>query len=257
MKSLYIEGRPSAHVYLDSGPSLQVLTPGRAPGMYPIYRLGRLYLKGGVEIETHALVTCLKYGISITFIDGRGDAEGVCVGVRQRSAMIHSLLEELLEFDNWEDHFDVWRNATVRLAILEAERELKTTIKDLRPHQAEDFLQNLLSVRHPSCHPAEILHHLKSLCYGIVAERIAKSNIDPMLLLRKRSNFRLLVDLTNLLAWKTFSLIDNHLPVGRKKSNVSMEDMARWFEERRESYENFIDITLIDLENWLHEKMSL
>lgn len=257
MKSLYIEGKPSAHVCLESGPSLQVLMPGRAPGMYPIYRIGRLYLKGGVEIKTQALVTCLKYGVSITFIDGRGDAEGVCVGVRQRGAMIHSLLEELLEFDNWEEYFDVWRSAAIRTAILEAERELKTTIKDLRPQQAEHYLLNFLALKYPAYHVAEARHHLKGLCYGVVADRLSKSNIDPRVLLKKRSNFRLLSDITDLLSWNTFALIDNHLSPLRKNVAISLEDFARWFEKKRESYETFVDIALMDLESWLHKRMSL
>jgi len=257
MKSLYVEGRPNAHVYLYSGPSLQVLTPGRAPGMYPIYRIGRLFLKGGVEIETQALVTCLKYGISITFIDGRGDAEGVCVGLRQRSGMLHSLLEELLEFENWEEHFDVWRSASIRTAILEAERELKTVVQDMRPRQAEDFLNNLLVLRHPGYDIRWMLHALRGLCYGITADRISKSNIDPRILLRKRAGFRLLGDLAELLDWKLFQLIDNHLSQVKKRNDLSMAEMAQWFEAKREVYENFIDIALTDLENWLHDRLEL
>ena len=257
MKSLYIDAKPDAHVSLDTGPSLHVITPGRAHGMYPIYRIGRLFLRGNVEIETSALITCLKYGISVTFIDGHGDPEGVCVGVRQRSGTIQSLLIELLEFDNWKEYFDIWMSSAMRQSILEAEKDLRVTINDMRPHQAEDFLLNTLTIRYPGTNHRDLLHTLRGLCYGISADRIAKSNIDPSALLKRRENFELISDLAELLSWKLFGLIDEHLSQRKKKSKVPLEEIARWFEESREDYEHFVDVSIKTLESWLHNRMSL
>ena len=257
MKSLYIEGKPHAHVSLETGPSLQVVTPGRAHGIYPIYRIGRLFLKGEVEIETPALVTCLKHGISLTFIDGHGDPEGVCVGVRQRCANLQSLLDEFLEFDNWRDYFEIWKSAAVRQSILEVEGEMKVVIQDLRPRQAEDYLFNTLAKRYPGYDHRWAIHSLKGLCYGVVADRISKANINPAALLRRRENFELIGDFAGILSWKLFALVEENVFSLKKKTNLSMENIARWFEDKRESYESFVDVSLMNLENWLHNRMSL
>lgn len=117
VKPLYLDAEASVTVDLD-GPALRVAGGGCTDGRYPLKRLSRIVVRGDVEWRARALAACLATGISISFVDDRGEITGLCLSARPRRPYLGQWLNERASTRNWAEHYADWRRRMEREAAL-------------------------------------------------------------------------------------------------------------------------------------------
>ncbi len=199
MRSLYLDGARRALVLRD-GPSLRVVSEGRADGMYPFRLLARVIVSGPVEWDAEALLSCLDQGIPVTFLTAEGDPRAYCLAAQPRRQPLNDRLEELLERADWRTLYENWRRAAERREILGVLKRLKLRVTDLRPDRVAPLL---LEAAAPGLSEAAraVLRYWNGLLAARVASKLADAGAEAPLLIDRRPGWNLPADCTRIAAW--------------------------------------------------------
>lgn len=202
MRSLYLDGGRRATVLRD-GPSLRVVSEGRADGMYPFRLLARVIVCGPVEWDSEALLACMDQGIPVTFLTAEGDPRAYCLAAQPRRQPLNDRLEEFLERPDWRNLYENWRRAAERREILSVLKRMKVRAPDLRPERVAPLL---LEAAAPGLiEPARaVLRYWHGLLAARVASKLADAGAEAHLLIERRPGWNLPADCTRVAAWEHY-----------------------------------------------------
>jgi hypothetical protein len=107
---LYLLGKNPTRVETD-GPALLVRTQHKSPLRYPFARIARVIAAERVEWQARALAACQHEGTPIVFLDGAGNPAGYLLPAQGKPSRLDSVLEEILERPDWQQHYRNWLRA--------------------------------------------------------------------------------------------------------------------------------------------------
>ncbi|MCS6953259.1 MAG: CRISPR-associated endonuclease Cas1 [Bryobacterales bacterium] len=236
MKPLYLDADERVRLQLD-GPSLVVISPSSAARRFPFSRLSRVVICGPVEVETQALVECLRHGIAVTFLASDGAPAGTALPAQLRPSRFEQRLEEFLERPNWREAYDNWRRAAERREILAALRRLGLRARDLRPNTVDLLLGEELEARCGRSRREEAVAWLRGLVASLVHERLVAVGVAPELVAGRRPDFHLAADLTALMLWmvkaELVAALAAQALIPADRERPWRRQLTAWFEERR------------------------
>lgn len=255
MKSLYLDGGRRSTVVRD-GPSLRVISEGRADGMYPLRRLARVVVIGSVEWEPSALSACLEEGISVTFLSHKGEPRAYCLPAHPRRQRLADRLEDFLSRPAWRAQYENWRRAAERRAILRLLRTLQKPLDDLRPERVAQSLLDTLAPE-PEFRPARAaLPYWRGLLASRVTCRLSEAGLDGLLLVGRRPKWNLPADFTRIASWRHYAWLSEL--VGQPEfRNLEPEHadfrrrLTEFFEARSEETDRAIRRLLDEFRYWL------
>lgn len=140
MTVLYVDGLLAPVTVRLDGPSLLLQREGRAPDRAPFRRLSRLVLRGPVRLEGTVVPALLRAGISVSWIDGRGDRLGTCLPARLPRTDTRALVEEAARAGRLDEIRGNWLAAEERRLVLELIVGLGLRLRDLRRATVERAL---------------------------------------------------------------------------------------------------------------------
>lgn len=204
LKPLYLGTGPAWRVAHD-GPALRVQALGRAPAWYPYRRLARVVSATDAQWQAAALIACLRAGVPVCFIDGRGEPQGYCYGASRRETTLDGLLAFALDSPEWELRFHHWRRGQVRGLVLDALRVAGLPPRDLDVAAVRSALCNALH-RHLGQPISPLLRHLDGALHAFAAERLHRQ-ISPATLGHPRPGLCLVDEFAALLHWPAHALL--------------------------------------------------
>lgn len=251
-KPLYLPASAQLQVAVD-GPALRVKASHRAAQWLPLDRISRVLSAIDVQWETPALIACLRAGVPVIFIDGYGNAQGFCYGPRHRENSLTSLLVELIERPDWDDHYQAWLEAVqhqlVRRQLLRC--GLRAT-RYREPRAARSALCNV-HYRRLGVSVVRLLRHIQGAVHGMVVQHLHAAIPDQRFLGYPRPGFSLINDFASLMQW----------PAHRLLSQVELDDLvepeglprlaAHLAEHNREQLMATLDELVTRFEYWLRD----
>lgn len=198
MPTLYIEGGTEALVRLD-GPSLIVVKDGTAQRRYPFQRISDVVLLGQVLIGYEALVECVRRGIPVTALNGRGAPMGYFLPWQTRNVRAQELVESFLAEPQWKSRYSDWLNSARQKEILAVAARLGNGLTDLRPDAARHAFEDAERRRSRSARQA-----WKGFLSHVVREAFTRKRLNAPLLGGRRPGLDLIRDFTDVLSWRHF-----------------------------------------------------
>ena len=254
MRSLYLDGERRSTVLRD-GPSLRVVSEGRADGMYPFRRLARVIVIGSVEWEPGALLACLEEGIPVTFLGQKGEPRAYCLPAHPRRQRLGDRLEDFLGRPNWRPLYENWRRAAERRAILRLLRKLGMRLEDLRAERVGGAVLQAVA-------PSQIALAQAALQYwqGLLASRatgrLNEAGVDGLLLVGRRPKWNLPADFARIAGWRHYLWLRELVaqweqePAEPEKPGFRRA-MVEFFEARSEETDRAIQRLLDEFTYWL------
>jgi len=254
MRSLYLDGQRRSTVLRD-GPSLRVVSEGRADGMYPFRRLARVIVMGSVEWEPGALLACLEEGIPVVFLGQKGEPRAYCLPAHPRRQRLSDRLEDFLGRPNWRALYENWRRAAERRAILRLLRQLKMRLDDLRAERVSNAVLQAVA-------PSQIAVAQAALQYwqGLLASRatcrLNEAGLDGLLLVGRRPKWNLPADFARLVGWRHYLWLRDFAPRWEQEAVAPEKPefrraMVEFFEARTAETDQAIQRLLDEFKYWL------
>ncbi len=141
-KPLYVDCSSRASVDRD-GPALLVRVPGQADQYFPARRLLRVVCRGPVPWSPEALFLCMERSIPVVFTDEDGVVCGVCTGRGNPDDDLASLLDAVVDREDWRERYDAIQRSVERRVVKVALRRAGLPGNDLRPRHARKALRRL------------------------------------------------------------------------------------------------------------------
>jgi hypothetical protein len=236
MKPLYLDADQHLRLELD-GPSLLVRTGSAAARRFPFSRPTRVVVCGPLEMETAALVECLRRGLAVTFLAADGTPAGAALPARPRQSRFEERLEEFLERHDWQGLYENWRRAAERRQIVGALRSLRLRSRDLRPASAAAAIDRELICRLSQERRDQAVPWLEGLLTALVSERVGELGVSPQVVADRRPGFQLVSDWTALLLWALKAELAASMAAEAMAAEFTARQWRRlvsWFEERRD-----------------------
>jgi len=238
------------------GPSLRVVSEGRAAGMYPFRRVARVIVTGAVEWESGALLGCLEEGIPVTFLSRQGEPRAYCLPAQPRRQRLSERLEDFLSRPHWRALYENWRRAAERRAILRLLRGLKIRLGDLRPEPVARAVAEAVAGPSAASWAQATMQFWNGLLAARVTARLSEAGVDGPLLVGRRPKWNLPADFTRLAGWRHYQwlrlLVEE--PEARRLSPQEVECRRRlieFFEARSEETERNLQRLLDEFTYWL------
>lgn len=163
MTVLYIDGLLAPVTVALDGPSLMLVREGRAPDRAPFRRLSRVVLRGPVRLEGEVIPALLRAGITVSWIDGRGDRLGSLLPVRLPRTDTAALVEAAMRAGVAAEIRDSWRGAEERRLVLDLMIDLRLRSRDLRRATVERMVLAMLDRVRAPIDGEEVLRRLRAL----------------------------------------------------------------------------------------------
>ena len=116
MKPLYLHADGPMTVSLD-GPALRVSRSGCADRRFPLRRISRVMVSGGVSWSTGALLACADEGIGVCFLKADGTPRARWIGRATKRSELAQRWQDFLDRPDWPDLYTRWRVASSRRAV--------------------------------------------------------------------------------------------------------------------------------------------
>lgn len=231
MRPLYVEGGAKVRLKLD-GPSLVVERDGVALQRFPLERLSRVVLCGRLEASYDALRACAAAGIPVAALDATGAPCGFFLPWRPRASPPSELLEEFLMRPDWRAHYEDWRRAEERRAMLKALRA--AGVASLQTYGREAARQALLGAFSDRREAVIILDTWRFLLAVGVARAFSRAGFAPVLAVVKGPMFYLPSHFTEILSWAHWNMLRRATAPGQPwKNRVASYEAIRPRDEQR------------------------
>jgi hypothetical protein len=115
---LYLRGSAPTQVDAD-GPALLMRVQYQSAQRYPLARLSRIIAAQRVEWRSAALNACQHAHLPIVFLDNKGEPAGYLYPMQGKPSRLNQLIEEVLERDDWAEHYLNWLRAE-RMGLVRA-----------------------------------------------------------------------------------------------------------------------------------------
>jgi hypothetical protein len=256
-KPLYLEGSDTK-VRLD-GPALQVFTPARAAGWFPLRRISRVVSARQVDWTLDALLACAEAGITVQFVGGDGTLVARCLGPHAADPSVMGSRLEFLWQSPGASRYGDWRRAMERMAVRSVLRQagLASTVpprpRDLRRcffRAARDAGQlesyRWIGAVARSALSSLVLQHWTDL--GVDAEECSSHGVD------------LVGDCTAILFWDLelprAAWLEERLAGGRAAEVPARREIITFFERRRPRLEYLLRGLTRRFHHWLIEVVN-
>lgn len=250
LKPLYLEYGREWRVRID-GPALRVDAEHRASAWYPLNRVSRVVSAIDTQWATDALLTCLRAGVPVQFMDGFGELQAYCYGARRRETTLAGLLNEAIEHPEWSDRFDLWRRALSAQMIAAALRCAGLAPAHELACSARSDLCNAhhLRLRRPvGC----LLRHLAGATHAFVSQRLHEEISEPRLLGHPQPGLCFAATFADLMQWPAHALMRYATPA-LLEEYAPPRQAAILFEQGREMMAVELDTLLGRFELWLRD----
>ena len=123
MRPLYIDGHRETWVDLED-PALKISVPDQADQLFPLQRISRVIVSGGVQWHTDALLACANQGITVTFLDENGDVIARWLGKSLERQRFLQRLSDLISRADGQELYDSWYQGMERMVVQSAAKSL-------------------------------------------------------------------------------------------------------------------------------------
>lgn len=123
MRPLYIDGHSETWVDLED-PALKVSVPDQADQLFPLQRISRVIVSGGVQWHINALLACANQGITVTFLDDNGAVVARWLGKGVERQLFMQRLSDLISRADGKELYDSWYQAMERMVVQSAAKKL-------------------------------------------------------------------------------------------------------------------------------------
>lgn len=123
MRPLYIEGHRETWVDLEA-PALKISVPNQADQLFPLQRISRVIVSGGVQWHTDALIACANQGITVTFLNEQGVVIARWLGKSLERQQFLQRLSDLISRADGQELYASWYQAMERMVVQSAAKSL-------------------------------------------------------------------------------------------------------------------------------------
>lgn len=253
-KSLYLPHGRGWTVSLD-GPVLRIDAANRAVQFAPLRRVARVVSSTDTCWQTKALLACLKAGIPVIFVDGDGRAQGYCHGRQRRETALAGLLTEAIEHPEWTQRYGDWLHAMHDRLIRQALTVAQVRIS-FRSHAGAR--SKLYSAWHQRCGyiVTSLLCRIDGFMYPLVVDHLKSAVGASRFMGHPRQGICLVNDLTALLCWSSYGLLD-----GLKKDDfmkttehrLAAQIVEQNCDRLADQLSKLVDALELWLREWMHE----
>jgi hypothetical protein len=199
-RPLYLAPSPDTYVSLD-GPALCVSREERAPQLFPLQRLSRVVTATDIGWSSKALLACAERGISVVFMDERGDVAARLTGRTGARDELHKRLVEFLLLPQAEGMYGYWFRNYRRRAAHWAGLKLEVPVAQRDPIRCRDQIE-----RQAKRHAGEIAAQqtrqwMRTLAFGWMQAHLQDLGIGADQSLGQIGRPTLARDLTEILMW--------------------------------------------------------
>lgn len=220
-KPLYLAGKDPATIDAQ-GETLVLRRTGAAPQRFPLTRVARIICNRNATWTGAALALCLAEGITITLLDGHGQALGSVQPSRHRQESLETLLETYLELPDWPQRFANWRQrrrqATLSACAKRASEAGRSIDEQLYRELKREFV-------YLGRHPLVFSANGQGWCHAFVVDRLQEEGLQASYWGWDATPFDLATELAALL-WAELNLDSGTLPASVEQGVV----VARLFE---------------------------
>lgn len=174
-RALYLGATGDKRV-TSTGDALVIAHKGQRQTLrYPLLRLARVVSASAVDWSGDALAACLRRGITIAWIDGRGEPLGTCYPVRRADAGGATALEVMLEAASGCQRLEHWLRARRMDVLIRWGRAQPQAIS---PHRWEQIKREWVYAGRVTPHLPQAL---RGLCLAFVGAQMAQHGLQPVL----------------------------------------------------------------------------
>jgi hypothetical protein len=200
MRPLYIEGNSGTWIELDA-PALKVTVPEQADRLFPLRRISRVIVSGGVQWRTDALLACANQGITVSFLGDGGAVVARWLGKSGERQSFMQRLADLISRADGKNVYESWYQAMERRVVQSAANSLlKQSQAIVTPRELQAFLteqQKNLSVQ-----PFKPVYNtVRGLMSAQVIQLFHESGLDAESELLQENWLDLPSDFAHLLFW--------------------------------------------------------
>lgn len=142
---------------------------------YPVARVARVVCSTTVDWSGAALALCLKCGIGITWLDGKGESLGTCYPQQRGQPSLATALELMLEAPDGPTRYRNWLRSR-RMDVLV--RWGKESLERIDPFQWESTKREWVYHQRVEIH---LPVALRGLCMAFVGAQLASHGLPPLL----------------------------------------------------------------------------
>ena len=200
MRPLYIDGNCETQVGLEA-PALKVSVPEQAVQLFPLQRISRVVVSGGVQWHTAALLACADQGITVTFLADGGTVAARWLGKGGERQCAMQRLADLMACADGKDCYENWYQAMERMVVQSAAKSL---LKNPDVVVTRDELQAFLGEQQENLpvQPFKQIHNtVRGLLSAHVMELFQNSGLDAGSELLQEQWLDLPSDFVQLLLW--------------------------------------------------------
>jgi len=219
-RALYLGARDKKHVSC-TAEALVVRNEQRQTRRYPLARVSRVVSSTVTDWSGSALALCLKSGIGITWLDGRGNALGTCYPAQRHYPPFVTAIELLTETAEGLVRYRHWLRAR-RMDVLV--RWGRVQVDPIDPGAWDDAKRQWVYGEHVASHlPAALRGH----CLAWVGAQLAVQGLHPELWGPDAQPIHLDQDLCELL-WAEMNLGMGSLADAAQAAEASASVFERW-----------------------------
>jgi hypothetical protein len=199
-RPLYLAPLPDTYVSLD-GPALCVSREEQAPRFFPLQRLSRVVTATTIGWSSEALLACAGRGISVVFMDERGDIAARLVGRPGACDDLYRRLDEFLLLPQAEGMYGHWFRTYRRRAAHWAGLKTGIPVAMRDPVQCRDQCERLAKRFAGGTAAVQTRQWLRALAFGWMQAHLQDLGIGAGQPLGQIGQPTLARDLTEILVW--------------------------------------------------------
>ena len=219
-RALYLGGSEKKRVAC-TDEALVVSNDRKQTYRYPVARLARVVSSTVVDWSGAALALCLRRGIGIAWVDGRGEPLGISYPQTRGNTDFCTALEIMTEDAQGPLRYQHWQR-TRRMDVLI--RWADTQPQALSPKQWENTKREWV---YASQYTVHLPTPMRSLCLAYVAAQLARHGLPPMLWGPQAQRIDLDQDLCELL-WAEMNLCAGSLSEHVNEEQPATALFERW-----------------------------
>ena len=199
-RPLYLAPVPDTYVSLD-GPALCLSREEQAPRFFPLQRLSRVVTATTIGWSSEALLACAGRGISVVFMDERGDITARLVGRPGACDDLYQRLSEFLLLPQAEGMYGFWFRTYRRRAAHWAGLKTGIPVAERNPVHGRDQIERLAKRVAGGPAAVQTRQWLRALAFGWMQAHLQDLGLGAGQPLGQIGQPTLVRDLTELLVW--------------------------------------------------------